>query len=42
MVVRESILSALIEGRTSILDKDISKGICFVAERGSNKELGIT
>ena len=41
MVVREAILSVLIEGRTAILEEDILKGIHFVAERGNNRDLGV-
>ena len=38
MVVREAILSALIEGRTSLSERDLNKGIQFVAVRGHSKE----
>ena len=38
MVVREAILSALIDERTTILEEDVLKGICFVAERGITRD----
>ena len=42
MVVREAVLSALIDGRTSIQEEDLLRGILFISDRGSNKERGLS